>query len=259
LPIFGARYAVCCIVLDEPSTVAHLALDGFDAAAPRRLVPANRSHTRSLLRSWPPVQANPVKIWLFYTKLKGGPRFPMLSEDLGRELLEEMKQKSLRPFNMRQVGRLEAEIEYVDAKLEALKREAAHSEVSESLSVNFAALKAYRDRDVRILRAYKFFRMRKIQDNYFDKHDIKRLLSTDEQCFENAYGDVLDGYLEDYRHLDFRSRDPPLNFYVQIMTLENCGLIMSGSDFIDLKKGRLYFLKMRDIAHLIDKKLVKIV
>ncbi|KAI5170500.1 GINS complex subunit 1 [Pancytospora epiphaga] len=182
----------------------------------------------------------------------------MLSEDVGRELLEEMRQKQIQQYNSQRVGHLEAEIEHVNSKLEFLKRKAASSEVSESLSVNFAILKAYKDRNMRILRAYRFYRMGKIQENYFAKKDIKRLLCTDEQGFENIYNEIIDEYLDDYRHLDFRSREPPLDYYVQIVTLENCGLIMSGNSFIDLKKGRLYFLKMKDIAHLIDNKLVMI-
>lgn len=182
----------------------------------------------------------------------------MLSEGTGRELLEEMRQKTLCPYNTAQISQISAEIEYADAKIEALKREAEHSDVSEALSINFAMLRAYRERNLRILRAYTLHRLSMIRDNYFDKRDIKELLSADEIAFEREYGEILEEYIADYRHLDLKNREPPLSLYVQIVPLEDCGLVMSGDDFIDLRRGRLYFLRKADIAHLIKQRLVRL-
>lgn len=169
-----------------------------------------------------------------------------------------MRQDTLCPFNTAQVSQIGAEIEYLDTKIEALKREAENTDVGEELSINFAMLKAYKERNMRILRAYLFHRMSKIQENYFDKNDIKGLLSANEINFECEYNRILEEYISDYRHLDLKNREPPLSLYVQVIPLEDCGLVMSGDDFIDLKKGRLYFLRKADIAHLVKQRLVKL-
>ncbi|KAI4290947.1 GINS complex subunit 1 [Pancytospora philotis] len=183
----------------------------------------------------------------------------MLCEESGKELLDEIRQKTLTRFNAGQVGQLHAEMEYVDEKIEALKATAETSDVSEELSINFAMLKTYRERCLRIVRAYRFARLLKIQNNYFCKADIKSLLTPEEIQFESEYNKGLETYLDEYRHLDFRSREPPLSHYVQVVPLEDCGLVMSGEDFIELRKNRLYFLKKADIAHLINKGLVEMV
>lgn len=183
----------------------------------------------------------------------------MLQEDTGKGLLDEMRQKTLQAYNTSQVSRVAVEIDYIDARIEDLKREAESNTVSEALSVNFAILKACRERHVRILRAYHFHRMRLICENYFEKNSIKGLLSAAETEMERDSVEMLGEYLEKYRHLDLKNREPPLDFYVQIVTIENCGLVMNGDNFIDLKKGRLYFLKKADVAHLISKKLVRLI
>lgn len=182
----------------------------------------------------------------------------MLLEDTGKELLDEIVHKTLGPYNTDQVNNLKKELDFVDKKLEALKQEAESSGITKELSINFALLKAYKDRNVRILKTYVFNRFLKIMTNYFEKNDIKGLLSASESNFESEYLNICEEYLSSSKHLDLMDRDPPLNFFVQIMTLEDCGMILNGDDFIELKKGRLYFLRKADVAHLISARLVKL-
>lgn len=182
----------------------------------------------------------------------------MLSEDSGRELLDEMKYGALRTYNAEGVDRVNREIHFVQNRMDELKLRAERSQVTQELSINFALLKAYKERSQRILRAYVFSRLAKIADNYFNKEEIKNQLSVAELEFDRDCVNIHEEILESYKHLDIFSREPPLDFYVQVMTLEDCGVIMSGDGFIDLKKDRLYFLRKADIAHLITSNSVKI-
>lgn len=184
---------------------------------------------------------------------------PMLSENTGSDLLDEMKCKELKRFNSSGVNAVEKEIEHVQTKIDEIKVMAESQVITEEISLNFALLKAYKERLERILRAYKMFRLLKVQENYFLKDPISDLLCSYEQEFVKEFSDASDDYLKRFKHLSLGDRNPPLDFYVQIASLQDCGTVMCGDDFIDLKKNRIYFLKKSDIVHLLKKKLVKII
>ncbi len=183
----------------------------------------------------------------------------MLSESTGKKLLDEIMLVDLKIYNNEEVERIKNEIKYIDNKIELLKENAEKYGITEELSVNFSFLKSYKNRNDRILKAYIFDRLLKITENYFIKNNIFGLLSAREKKFYLEFSTISDAYLEPYRHLDLINTDPPLDFYVQIITLDDCGTILNGDEFIDLKKNRLYYIKKADIAHLINAKLVKII
>lgn len=184
----------------------------------------------------------------------------MFFEDTGSALIDEIKEKELKKYNSKHIFALKSEIKSVDNKIEEIKHLASTmDDVTEELSVNFALLKAYKDRLLRISAAYHYYRFIKIQDSYFYKENTKQNLSLDEIELLNEFSNLADGYLKSYKHLNLSDRNPPLDFYVQILTLEDCGAVMSGNDFVDLKKDRIYFLKKSDISHLLKKSMVKII
>lgn len=183
----------------------------------------------------------------------------MLSEDTGRELLDQMKQGDLRQYNTHQVGRANMEIQHVECKMDNLKHHAETSGITEELSVNFAMLKAYTERLTRISRAYHLDRLLKIEDNYFVKDDIRKFLCISEMEFDKDFNRCADDYLQEFKHLSLNDRSPPLSFYVQIQTLEDCGTVLCDDEFIDLKRDRIYFLKKADVAHLLKRKMARII
>ncbi|KAM0681525.1 hypothetical protein GINT2_000038 [Glugoides intestinalis] len=183
----------------------------------------------------------------------------MLSEATGKDLLDEIKHDDFKRFNTSEVQRVEQELAQIHAKIEDIKRIAELEEITDELSVNFALLKSYKDRLERILRAYRFFRLIKIQDNHFQQKSMASSICSYEQEFLEGFVTISDTYLKEFHHLLLSDRHPPLNFFVQILALEDCGAIMCGDDFIDLKKDRIYFLKKSDVTHLLKRKLVKII
>lgn len=185
----------------------------------------------------------------------------MFSESTGRDLLDEMKFKELKPYNIQNINKIRSEVMEIDVRIEGLKNIVAlnDNEVTKEISANYSMLKSYKERLLRIEKAYSFSRHIKIQKNYFTKNNIKKYLNSSEMEFEKAYNSISSNYFEKYKHLSLSDRSPPLDYYVQILTFEDCGLIVSGEDLIELKKNKIYFLKKSDIIHLLGKNKIKII
>ncbi|ELA42747.1 uncharacterized protein VICG_00062 [Vittaforma corneae ATCC 50505] len=183
----------------------------------------------------------------------------MLSEGTCKDLLDEIKHNQFKKFNTAEVASLEREMAIVQSKIDDIKLRAEVNEITESLSINFALLKAYKDRLERIHKTYKLFRLKRIQDSYFSKENVVEFLAPHELEFYKNFSDAVGEYLADFKHLALTDRHPPLDFFVQILALEDCGVVLCGDEFVELKKDRIYFLKKSDIAHLLTKKLVKVI
>lgn len=184
----------------------------------------------------------------------------MLRESTGTFLLDEMKQKEITRYNSKDVFEIKNELKNVNDKIEEIKQIASTmDDITEELSVNFALLKAYKDRLLRVSTAYHFHRFIKIQESFFKKENIKENLSLDEVELLKSFSEITNAYLQPFKHLNLGDRHPPLDFYIQIMTLEDCGAVLCENEFVDLKKDRIYFLKKSDVAHLLKKNMAKVI
>ncbi len=183
----------------------------------------------------------------------------MLSERTCKDLLDEIKHNQFKRFNNAEMLNLEREMNIVQDKMDDIKAQLYKPDFPRDLTINFALLKAYKDRLERISKAYRFFRFKRIQDSYFSKENIVELCSPVETEMLSTFKNAVDEYLHDFKHLSLNDRHAPLGLFVQILALDDCGIVLTGNDFVELKKDRIYFLKKSDVAHLILKKLVKII
>lgn len=183
----------------------------------------------------------------------------MLDESTGRDLLDEMKTENLKPFNVHGMNRVQLELKELDTRISELKEEAENNEVTTALSINFAVNKAYKERLVRIEQAYIYSRFRKIQSDYFEKKNIKKALTIPETEFQSQFSTICDKYFEIYSHLNLHDRTPPLDLYVQILTMQDCGMILSDNEMVELKGNRIYYLKKRDVMHLINQNKARVI
>jgi len=179
-------------------------------------------------------------------------------EENGKALLDDIRASELKPYNVREVNKIENGLAQVEKEIEKIKERAKIS-VDEKLSMNYVVYKAYKERCRRILDAYKMHRLRRIYESYLQRKEINSLLSMPEVHLKTECYRILDEYLEPYLHLDLYDREPPLNLYVQVMVLEDCGMVMVGKDFVELKRGRLYYLNKKDISHLLNNEVIKII
>ncbi|ORD92913.1 hypothetical protein A0H76_2924 [Hepatospora eriocheir] len=129
---------------------------------------------------------------------------------------------------------------------------------SNEILINFALLKEYKERNDMIVNAYKFNRLLKIEDRIHTNIDYN-CLSNDEISFLKDYKFIMKEYFKKYKFLDIKNRNVSINLYVQILVLEDCGVVYTDNDFIDLKKDHIYYLKKNDINHLLKNDLIKII
>ncbi|TBU00004.1 hypothetical protein CWI38_0504p0020 [Hamiltosporidium tvaerminnensis] len=177
----------------------------------------------------------------------------------GIELLNDCKMKVLTPINKISLQKIESENNLLEEKMKEVREKAERNEVSEKLSTDYFLLKKFKERNERIRIAYQFSRCIKIQNNYFKKDKIQHLLSDEENKHSFQSKQIFDEYFSEFGILDFIDEDPPLNNFVQILTLDNCGVVLDGNDFLEMKKNKLYFVKKKNIKHLIDQGLVKMI
>ena len=183
----------------------------------------------------------------------------MLQRGTGRSLLDEMRVGLFGQYDEVELAKLDREIEYTAGIMEDMKRKASSGNINEEISINYFIIKAHHERCVRIKSAYIWNRLMRIEQNYYKKEKIRHMMNRDEMEFEKEFMEITEEYLEAYKQLDLNHRDIPLNFYVQIYTLVDCGIVMCGDELINLQKDRIYFMRRSEVAHLIDKKMAKIV
>jgi GINS complex subunit 1 len=120
-------------------------------------------------------------------------------------------------------------------------------------------LKHFRDRNDRRVRAYHFHRLGFIHLNSLRRGNISHLLSPEEQECMKEYNSLISEYTAGFGMLDFSVAEPPIYFFVQVVTLDDCGVIMDEGGFMELKKDRIYSVRKSAISHLIGSGLIKII
>lgn len=182
----------------------------------------------------------------------------MIFGEAGQFLLEDVRSGAAKPHRHAEIKTLRSENAYLDAKMEEIKREAS-GEISEELSMNYVMLKHFKERNERVMRCYMFHRMKLMFDAFFSKECIGHLLSADEEECAERYGGALDEYLEPFHMLDFSANEPPLQLFVQVLTLEDCGVVMDEEGLVELKKDRIYFVRKSLVMHLISSGLASVI
>ncbi|KAH9411416.1 hypothetical protein HK407_05g09340 [Ordospora pajunii] len=178
--------------------------------------------------------------------------------EAGLRLLEDARSNMLKPYRHREIRMLCDENTRLCEMMDELKRKAGN-EVSEELSVNYIMLKYTKERNERILRAYWFHRSMHLFHCFFSGECNAGLLSSDELEYTSKYNSILREYLLDFSVLDFTESMPPIDFFVSVITLEDCGVVMDADDVLELRKDRIYFIRKGTVAHLIKNGFVRIV
>lgn len=178
--------------------------------------------------------------------------------DPGTTILEDCKSKTIKPYRHTEVKQLINENLFLENQMEEIKL-MAENEISEEMSINYILLKSYQNRNTRIMKAYSFKRLGFIYKSILSKEQINDFLSSEEEDILKKYNESLKSYFNNFNSLDFSNDEPPLNFFVQIITLSDCGVIIDEGSFIELKKDRIYFVRKSAITHLINNNLVKVI
>lgn len=151
---------------------------------------------------------------------------------------------------------IEHENEIVNSRMRYIREKIGEEDVTEEVSLNYMILKNFLNRNIRILRYYRFSKMIGLQDRLFKKVEAH---TPQENQIYLRLKKALEARYAEFSFLDVYENEPPLDLYVQVITLEDCGVVMDGDEFIELKKNRLYFLRKKSVEHLINMKMVEIV
>ncbi|KAI5148964.1 GINS complex subunit 1 [Enteropsectra breve] len=183
----------------------------------------------------------------------------MLSENVINNLIEEMKHGQIRSYDSSSIHKIESETKSLVSKARDLHNQPVSRSNEKEKLVNFALLKAYIDRNKRVIAAYKFHRIIWIQKSLFSKNVSETYLSEQERSIRQRMLSTTEEYLGSYGSINFFARNPIHNLFVQVLIKEDCGVLLVHDSLLELKKNHIYFLKKTEIADLIDNNLAEII
>lgn len=155
------------------------------------------------------------------------------------------------------IKEIESENQIIKKRMEDVREKIGESEVDEEISLNYMLLKNFFSRNLRIIRTYNFTMITKIQDDVLKR---KPTFSFEKYLrLFNIFQKLIEDRFSEFRFIEVSEEEPPLDLYVQILTLDDCGVIMDGEELIELKKDKIYFLKKSIINHLINLNVIKII
>ncbi|KRH91726.1 hypothetical protein M153_298330002 [Pseudoloma neurophilia] len=129
-----------------------------------------------------------------------------------------------------------------------------------SLSKKFIVIKSTQDFHRRVLRAYEFNRMQKVQKSIIDYDDlteIKKKLTLTEKKHLEFMKNLFKEY-QDNENITFENHAPSKSFYVHFITLTDCGIVVDGDEIFELKPHKYFYMKRALVNHLINTKHIKL-
>lgn len=174
----------------------------------------------------------------------------VFDEVSGKILLEEISNKTLKKFNYKNVNKVKSQIDRAQFLIRDIIEKIKKNK-TDDLMLNFAFLKFYRERCTRILKAYFFNRLLMIDT-------ISDLLSNDEVEIYETIKDAENRYYKIF-NFDFNKREPPIDLFIHILCLEECGVVYDKDECIELRKNRIYYIRKKSVEHLLKENSIKII
>ncbi|KAG0437232.1 hypothetical protein DMUE_3809 [Dictyocoela muelleri] len=171
------------------------------------------------------------------------------------ELLKEAQKKELLPYNHKLSTSLDQILERLSEKISEI-RNTHPSLLTQQLSIKYILLKNLFERCQKIKELYKKSRERKIRKKILNKNLDKSNLSNDELMYAEKYLEEISNFYDYYEIFDYSLMKPPIDYFVQVLVNEDC--VFFDDEVVELKKGRMYFLKRKLIEQLIENGYVNI-
>lgn len=110
-----------------------------------------------------------------------------------------------------------------------------------SIDIAYASLR----RSERLLRALLRNNLQHKEHQYLNGTEVG------DEGYIRKYKAIIDGYLS-YYALDARNRSVPNDYYIYVEALDFCGVLRVGDKFIEVREGSLYYVRKKDVHHLIS-------
>lgn len=166
--------------------------------------------------------------------------------DISEEVLRSMA--AGRKVPGRDLARLQAEIEAKKAHLEDLRREVEEGAALDA-SVAYLLTKRSLERSERVMRIHKREKFKQAEGAW---HRGAHGMGKDEAEYFAGYSSMMDEYAGGFPSLDFKNRQVPIEYYVHVHALGFCGVLEIGDKFIEVKENSLYFVRKKDVLHLLE-------
>lgn len=171
------------------------------------------------------------------------------------DLIKEASKKELTPFNNKLITLLDQTNAKLSAEISEI-RNTNPSSLTQKLSIKYMFLKSLFERNMKIKDFYQKSRHKKIRDKVLSKNLDKTFLTKDEREYAENYADELSNFFSFYEIFDYSVAKPPIDYFVQIFAVDDC--VFFDDDIVELKKGRMYFLKRKLVEKLIENGVVKV-
>ncbi|OAG31435.1 hypothetical protein NEDG_01962 [Nematocida displodere] len=147
----------------------------------------------------------------------------------------------------KEVQKMVSEIEHKKKKLSSVAAQLEQASPPIELSIYYLLLKRDIDRRERIVRIVER-----------EKHKAEEAAwivgspkTPKDSQYLTEFKKLTQSYFSSFPTLSFQHRNVPVDYYVHVKTLEYCGLIEMGSSLVEAKEGSLYFVRKKDVEHLI--------
>ncbi|KAM0687650.1 hypothetical protein COBT_001107 [Conglomerata obtusa] len=177
-----------------------------------------------------------------------------------KSILSDTKSKQLKPYNSN-ITKLISQTQKLNTALTQLKSTINVESVTIEQSLQFVFLKNKIDRNTRIVKAYKFYRYKKIQDQIFEHKSFSDKMLEGMCDVDQEYKVKFEKLYDTYRNefcIDF-DLEVPVDFCVSVIAVCTCGSILVDDELVEIEKNKLYFIKKKYVKHLIDAGKMKII
>jgi GINS complex subunit 1 len=190
-----------------------------------------------------------------------------LYSDAGISISRDIKRSDslpiISPYREDTVSELINESRYLTKRLSTLSQELKPGESTEAITLSAAIHECALRRNKRILLAYSLSRFEKLKSILWSlgsgsgsiqiPEKISKNMSPQELVLKNKYQQLIGSYREGMGDLELGSNEdvPPLDTYLEVRVLVECGQVLTEEGIISFSKGSMHHLKLSQVEKLI--------
>ncbi|KAH9385272.1 uncharacterized protein NEMAJ01_0168 [Nematocida major] len=154
----------------------------------------------------------------------------------------------------KEVARIKMQVEIKKKRLAELGSALEKNQQSVELSVCYLLLKRETERLIRVSKILER-EGNKEQENAW----VVKGVHSRESEYMHKFKEITNRYYSRFSMLNFTHREVPVEYYIHALATEECGVIEMGDSLIETKKGSLYYVRKKEILHLLGSGAMKAV
>ncbi|KAI5192510.1 hypothetical protein NEMIN01_2061 [Nematocida minor] len=156
--------------------------------------------------------------------------------------------------SQKELARIKTQIEIKKKRLSELAKELEKDQKTVELSMYYLLLKRETERLTRIVKILEREKKKEAEHVW-----IKEGKTKEASEYLHKFREITNRYYNNFPLLNFTHREVPIEYYVHALAMEECGVIEMGDSLVETTKGSLYFVRKKEIIHLLHNESMKIV